>query len=1113
MGRTTTFVYDESVNLKEAIDPMGRKWSFTYDAEHRLLTMTDPRGGTTANTYDSSGRVTAQVDPMGRKSTWSYGGDPTSPEGGFTIFTDARGDATLYEYANLELLSIIHGYETETEAETSYSYDPITLGVKTIVDPDGNETKNSYDSHGNLVETSDPLGRTSYYEYGLEDELLSATDPAGTTTSYIYDGNGNLLEKETPLEGTGETALTTYAYEAAPGELTSVTDPDGHTTQFGYDKAGDRTSVIDADGNETTYAYNADSELTSMVSPAGNVSGGKPSAHTTSYTYDAAGELTGETDQLGHTTTYGYDGNGNRTSVIDANGHKTKQVYDADNELIEVVRPDSSILKTTWDAAGNMTVQVDAAGHTTSYAYDSLDRLVSTTDPDGHTASYGYDPAGNKIEVVNAEGESTQLEYDTANELVSIEYSDGTTPSVYMAYDADGNRTELYDGTGFSTYAYDSLNRMTSVTDGSGATVSYEYDLAGHVIGVTYPNGKEVTRAYDPAGKLASVEDWLGHVTKFSYGPDSNLEEELYPNGVVTQRQYDNADRLTSIVDAKGATQLAAFNYTRDATGQLASESVENGESGAVNFTRDSLDQLTAANATPYGYDSADNPTTFGTETTQQFDPANELTSAQGPGELPKEENKEEGGGEEEKGEEEEGGHEEPPSEGGPQPLAGTPTPTPKRRIHCRRGFKRRRVHGKIKCRKIKKRRHAHRKHRASVSGQAASGIASVSQASYAGAKSTSTQTSDSAIQNAAGADSASSIEIITRNFSYNVRGDRIAEEVVGGSTQTLAYDQADRLVKVGKDIEYAYNGDGLRTSKTVKGISTSFVWNQAEPLPELLQDGSMYYIYGPEGQPIEQITGTTPTYLHGDQQGSVRLLTNGSGSAVGRYDYTPWGSVTAHSGSATTNLQYDGQYTDSETGYQYLRARYYDPSTGQFLTADPAFAATLSRHGFTGNDPLDATDATGLSWYNPFSWSPKTWKTIGGVAGTVGVVAGGVALCAATACVGDAAVAAIGGSATLGIIGGGAETVGFGAAIIGGVTDGVNIYNDCFRRPRYSSAGECRTDIAVGTIDAATFGFGNVAFGGRFVANETRTIIRNVIGTTGGTISLLVSSRFWVTC
>jgi len=175
-----------------------------------------------------------------------------------------------------------------------------------------------------------------------------------------------------------------------------------------------------------------------------------------------------------------------------------------------------------------------------------------------------------------------------------------------------------------------------------------------------------------------------------------------------------------------------------------------------------------------------------------------------------------------------------------------------------------------------------------------------------------------------------------------------------------LSYDQTNRLIGVGNTTSYAYNGDGLRMSKTVNGVTTHFVWSEAESLPELLQDGSTYYIYGPEGAPVEQISGSTPVYLHQDQQGSTRLLTDGEGNVVGRYNYDAWGNVTNHTGTATSNLQYDGQYTDGETGYQYLRARYYDPATGQFLTVDSAAFATRSAYGYVADDPLNGADPRG---------------------------------------------------------------------------------------------------------------------------------------------------------
>lgn len=966
MGRTTTFSYDAGGNLTEATDPMGRTWAFTYDSEHRLLTMTDPRGGTTTNIYDSSGRVVSQVDPAGRELTWVYEGDPTSSEGGITTLTDARGDKTVYDYRDLELMSITHGADTADEATTSYSYDPTTLGVKTVTDPDGHETHNRYDSHGNLIESYDPMGRTSYYSYGSMDELIFATDPRGNTTAYIYDGAGNLFEKEAFLSGTGEVARTTYSYDGAPGEITAVSDPDGHITKFSYDNAGDRIGVIDADGNETTYSYNADGQLASAVSPAGNEAGGDPAAHTTTYVYNTDGELTSEADQLGHTTSYTYDGNGNRTSVTDANGHTTHQSYDADDELTEVIRPDGSVLKTQWDAAGNMVGQVDAAGHTTSYSYDHLDRLTSVTDPDGHSTTYAYDPAGNKTESVNAEGQAVYYGYDADGELTSTNYSDGSTPSVYQYYDEDGNRTFLEDGTGTSSFTYDSLNRLTSATDGNGTTVNYEYDLASNLTKLTYPNGQSVTRSYDPANNLKSVTDWLGHTTHFSYNAESDLSEQIDPNGVTARFGYDNADRLSSIADSNGASQLASFNYTRDPIDQVTNETTKNGESSNVSYGRNTLDQLTSANASPYDYDAADNPTTFGAETTQHFDPANELISVTGPGEEEKEEEEAPGTG---GGGAAVGGGSTPLNSGATPP----PTPTPRKTFRCHKGFRGKRVHGKRKCVRAKKKRHAHSNHRAYRSAQTASAVGSAGPSDAGRASAGPSSRSSSGPQRRTSQDRQLAVSVsteVTRDFTYNARGDRISEELLDGSTRILTYDQADRLIGVNGNVSYSYNGDGLRTSKAVNGVPTDFVWNQTEPLPELLQDGSAYYIYGPEGKPIEQIEGATATYLHEDQQGSVRLLTGEAGSVIGSYDYTPWGNVSGHTGSATSNLQFDGQYTDAETGYQYLRARYYDPATGQFLTPDPIYPITQSRFGYAANNPQDFSDPLGL-------WGLPSFKSV----------------------------------------------------------------------------------------------------------------------------------------
>lgn len=1222
LGRTISFVYDASGNLIRTTDALGRSWGFTYDASHLLLSMTDPRGGTTTNTYDSSGRVTTQVDAVGRQMTWGYAGDPTSAAGSTTTMTDPRGDVTIYGYTNLELMSITHGAGTPTEATTLYQYDPATLGVTSMTDPDGNVTTHTYDGHGNLLSTADPLSRTTYFSYDSLDDLVYLTDPRGTTTSYSYDANGNLLSKSIPLTETGQVAQTIYSYGAAPGEITGITDPNGNTTSYTYDNAGDRASMTDANGNTTSYTSNPDGEMTAKTTPNGNVSGVNPAAYTTTYTYDAGGELTDETDPLGHTTSYTYDGNGNRVSISDANGHTTKQTYDPVNELVEVIRPDGIVLETQWDQAGNMIAQIDGAGHATTYSYDPLNRLSSVTDPDRHTTSYAYDAAGHKTAAVNAEDQTTSYAYDAAGELTGINYSDGQTPNISEGYDTAGNRTSLTDGSGTSTFTYDSLNRMVAATDGSGATVAHAYDLTGHLTTLTYPNGQSVNRTYDAAGHLTSVTDWLGNTTNFTYDANANLTGDQYPNGVNTSRTYDAVDRTTAIVDTGSSGTLANFNYARDPVGQLASETSNNGSANTIHYTRDTLDQLTAANQTPYGYDAANNPTTYG-DATQTFDTADELTSSTAPdsnsevpGEKVKEENPNETPKEVPKEKREVGpkdGTVENPKEPhgdvkGFHAMAPSPTvdttvsatththssklTSPKLRTHgihdfvlafisnaggqhvkhisgdglrwslvarsdgaggtaeVWQAYASRKLHGPITAQigsgglagitvvafsgsapyvethatsqghisaplaRLTASpgsllwtvghstgqdhptapvgghlvfqffdKHAHaggwvqRTTAMSASAQIADkasvsrwGLVAVAIASSAGhttsisrgRRKETVQTSMSlAAQSTAGggfsatrhnnANSASDTGgSVTRHFLYNARGDRTQETTPGGATVTLLYDQADRLIQHGTTT-YAYNGDGLRASKTVNGTTTDFVWNQAEAMPELLQDGSIYYIYGPDGEPIEDISGSTPTYLHQDQQDSTRLLTDAGGTAVGRYNYDSWGNITSHTGAAATNLQYDGQYTDDETGYQYLRARYYDPSTGRFLIQDPAFSTTQSRYGYALNNPTYAVDPLGL-----FSWSHALRVTT--------LVAGGISLAAAgcllTLCTADAVVAA-------------ATGIGIAATVTSTTIDAGFTYYNCAGG---GDRGGC-AESTVGTgLDIATFGAGGYA-------------------------------------
>lgn len=172
----------------------------------------------------------------------------------------------------------------------------------------------------------------------------------------------------------------------------------------------------------------------------------------------------------------------------------------------------------------------------------------------------------------------------------------------------------------------------------------------------------------------------------------------------------------------------------------------------------------------------------------------------------------------------------------------------------------------------------------------------------------------------------------------------------------------------------YAYDGQGLRASQTIGGTTAYLVWDFAEKLPLILDDGTNSYIYGPGGLPIEQVNDGSGAvlYLHHDEQGSTRLLTGSGGAQEASFTYNAYGNQIGHTGTATTPLGYDGQYTDGDTGLIYLRARYYDPGTGQFISNDPQVMETRAPYAFADDDPLLMGDPTGTR-----PWSPRIKQAV----------------------------------------------------------------------------------------------------------------------------------------
>jgi RHS repeat-associated protein len=192
-----------------------------------------------------------------------------------------------------------------------------------------------------------------------------------------------------------------------------------------------------------------------------------------------------------------------------------------------------------------------------------------------------------------------------------------------------------------------------------------------------------------------------------------------------------------------------------------------------------------------------------------------------------------------------------------------------------------------------------------------------------------------------------------------------------GTVNDSFNYDQPNRLTSATTSAgsgTYAYDGDGKRTSKTVSGVTTNYVYEVSGGLPRLLSDGTHKYVWGAQGLAYNILisTPTTVGTYHADQIGSIREITNADGSVRTTYLTDEYGVRSSFQGTDDQPFQYTGEQVDSESGFVYLRARYYEPGTGRFISRDrwPGIVdepGTLNRYSYVANNPINLDDPAGL--------------------------------------------------------------------------------------------------------------------------------------------------------
>ncbi|MEU8401755.1 RHS repeat-associated core domain-containing protein [Nonomuraea sp. NPDC048892] len=1002
-----SYTYDPAGRLAVKVDVMGRRTAYSYHDSDLLYRATADdaklNGGSTAvdvvleeNSYDEAGNLTKKVtgggftstdfvydaagrlssstlDPAGlkRKTAYTYDANNLTTKVLRTAVGGSREESTSYTYnaAGIKTRETIEN--GDQDLITSWTVDDRGLPVA-VIDPRGNAdgasaadytTTSTYDALGRLIETKAPsvqvdkagtdtaavrpTTRAGYDTFGNQTHTV---DAEGRTVTTAFDKAGRAVKLTmptyTPPGGTALTPSISHAYDAA-GRRVSTTDPRGYTITTDYDALGNPVRQTDpgpsGPGGVWIAEYNEAGEQRASVDPNGarieatyDDLGRKitetaiervpaTAAHTTKMSYNSAGMLTTTVDPRGKTTTYTPNAAGEVTATTDPANNTTRGTYDLAGRPLRVIDATLAATETSYDLAGRPTEVKDL-------------KLASVNDAGTvlRSVKVGYDLAGNPVSQTSAEQHTVQQSFDALNRLTTLTepVSAGQEIVTRFGYDAAGARTKLTDGRGNTTWTtYNSLDLVEKVIepatsqhpDEADRTWTYSYDQAGNNTGIRQPGGVTITRAYDHLGRLTQEDGSGGGAATaqrtFGYDPAGRLTTageatlEYNDRGLLakltqpaqppTTMTYDAAGNLTQRVDATGTATFTWDDASRLATAgdPVTGRTYTYGYDKANRVT--SLTSANPANIQTFGYDDLGR----NTSQTLKSSTGTELAKITYGWDLDDNLTTKTTTG-----------------------LAGAGTNTYSYD-------------------------HANRL----TSWTAPGGTTTAYEWDAAGNRTkagnkTFTYDQRNRLTTGDGTD-----------YTYTPRG-TLASQTKNGTTTQLTFDAFDRLIADGDSL-YAYDAFDRVTSRiTGTTRQTHLYAGLSNNLAAISVSGSIQAKYSrdPFGALLGIQEGSAPAVaamsdLHGD------LVATHTGTALASSTaYDPFGETTAQTGSGS-NLGYQGEYTDPDTGKVNMHARWYQPGTATFtsrdsMTLEPSPSVQANRYTYANASPLTGIDPTGHS-------------------------------------------------------------------------------------------------------------------------------------------------------
>jgi RHS repeat-associated protein len=563
---------------RQVSEQRGQGWTLlkssetTYEASdlRRVKTYVLPGGTSVERTmdYDSAGNLIHVRSELGADTTITPTPDGLHP---FTVTTREGTVRTSWHP-----LCDVPSQVSDPNGTTTTSYDELCRPERTEGPGQGAFSERFYEDLG------DPSA-----QHVRTEGPGSSSDPGNDYTKEYFDGLGRTyrsVRRGPPSEGD---IVVERTYNAR-GAVSTATAPfyEGDTpdtTVTAYDRFDRVESITPPDGNAITKSYDLWKETT--LDPKGKAT-----------TVESGTKLAIEKTVVGTdlvTTQTEFDMLGRRSKLTDTKGNVWTWTYDSLDRVRSRVDPDSGPRTIVYDDAARTRAETDARGLTLTVTYDEFGRIASKASADG-TASFRYGERhgthrnwGRLTTVVSPDPEGApstlETDYDAAGRLRRQKRgipSAGYSGEVSREYDVAGRMTRLTypDGHLIGPFGYDAAGRLTSIP---GILDGVTYDAAGRPLVQTNANDTTTTRTYHAGRGLLDtlVTSAPGGTTvqslRYGYDRELPLVRSVQRPSPSDSRTYDYDDgyRLTSVSIPSRPSQVVEQSWTYDALGRITSNS------------------------------------------------------------------------------------------------------------------------------------------------------------------------------------------------------------------------------------------------------------------------------------------------------------------------------------------------------------------------------------------------------------------------------------------------------------------------------------------------------------------------------------------------------------